>query len=149
MAGWQLAQLNVARCLAPLEDPRMAGFTSRLAELNALADAAPGFVWRLQGEGGTSAELQFTPDPMLIVNLTVWSSIDALWSYTYQSEHRAMFAGRAAWFERLDGPTLVLWWIPEGEIPTVREGFIRLARLKAEGPTPEAFTFKQRFDPPG
>lgn len=148
MTGWHLAQFNVARCLAPLEDPRMAGFTGRLAQINALGDAAPGFVWRLQGEGGTSSELQFTRDPMLIVNLTVWTSVAALWAYTYQSEHRTLFAGRAGWFERLDGPSVVLWWIPAGELPTAQEGFVRLATLKADGPSRDAFTFKQRFDAP-
>lgn len=149
MTGWHLAQFNVARCLFPLEDPRMAGFTGRLAEINALGDTAPGFVWRLQGEGGTSSELQFTRDPMIIVNLTAWASVDELWAYTYQSEHRTLFAERNGWFERLDGPSLVMWWIPVGDIPTAQEGFVRLARLKAEGPTQEAFTFKHRFDPPG
>jgi hypothetical protein len=149
VAEWHLAQLNVARAVAPLDHPAMADFIARLEEINTLGDRSPGFVWRLQGDGGTSTELRFTDDPQYIVNLTVWRSIDDLYAFTYRSDHKSVFRRRFDWFERRDTPSVCLWWQPAGEIPTVEEAHRRLALLAAAGPTSEAFTFKQRFPPPG
>jgi hypothetical protein len=147
-ARWHLAQLNVARAVAPFDDPVMADFMARLDEINHLGDASPGFVWRLQGEGGTSTELQVSDDPLYIVNLTMWESMDALFDFTYRSEHRTVFKRRFEWFERRDGPSVCLWWQPAGTVPSVEEAERRLRHLADHGPTPEAFTFKQRFPAP-
>jgi hypothetical protein len=143
----QLAQLNVARMVAPIDDPRMAGFVAWLDEVNALAERSPGFVWRLQDESGNATGLPVTRDPLVIANLTVWRSVDDLRAFTYRSDHRLVFARRFEWFERWPGPSVVLWWIPAGTIPDVAEGLRRLARLAGEGPSPEAFTFKQAYPP--
>jgi hypothetical protein len=148
VARHEIAQLNVARALAPLDSPVMAGFVDRLAEVNALAEASPGFVWRLQGEGGTSSELQVSDDPLFLVNLTVWRSLDDLHAYTYRSEHRTVFKRRYEWFERRPTPSVVLWWQPAGTIPTVAEALARLRRLEELGPTPDAFTFRDPFPAP-
>jgi hypothetical protein len=145
VSGSRIAQLNVARAVAPLDDPRLADFMARLDEVNALAERSPGFVWRLQGADGNATDLRVGDDPLLIVNLTVWESIDDLFAFTYRSEHRTVFARRYDWFERLPGPSTVLWWLPAGEIPALDEAFRRLDLLTANGPTAEAFTFKQRF----
>ena len=145
---WHIAQLNVARAVAPFDHPTLAGFVSRLDEVNRLGDESPGFVWRLQGEGGTSTELRFTDDPLFIVNLTVWESIDDLYSFTYRSEHKTVFKRRFDWFERRSTPSVCLWWQRVGTLPTVEDALARLARLTADGPTPEAFTFKHQFAPP-
>ena len=144
----QIAQVNVARAVAPLDDPRMADFVALLDEVNRLAEASPGFVWRLQGPSGNATDIQADDDPLVIVNLTVWSSPDDLFAYTYRSEHRTVFARRFEWFERWDGPSVALWWQPSGTIPTVEDAFRRLQSLAEHGPTPEAFTFKQQFPPP-
>jgi hypothetical protein len=149
VAEWHLAQLNVARAVAPLDHPAMADFIARLEEINTLGDRSPGFVWRLQGDGGTSTELRFTDDPQYIVNLTVGRSIDDLYAFTYRSDHKSVFRRRFDWFERRDTPSVCLWWQPAGEIPTVEEAHRRLALLAAAGPTSGALTFKQRFPPPG
>ena len=148
MAGYQIAQLNVGRALAPLDDERMAGFMSRLDEVNQLAERSPGFVWRLQGESGNATELKVDDDPLFIVNLTVWESPDDLHAFTYRSDHKTVFARRFDWFERSVGPNVVLWWQPAGTIPTVEDALRRLRLLASSGPTAEAFTFKQRFAPP-
>ena len=144
----QIAQVNVARAVAPLDDPRMADFVALLDDVNRLAEASPGFVWRLQGPSGNATDIQADDDPLVIVNLTVWSSPDDLFAYTYRSEHRTVFARRFEWFERWDGPSVALWWQPSGTIPTVEDAFRRLQSLAEHGPTPEAFTFKQQFPPP-
>ena len=145
----QIAQINVARAVAPLDDPRMADFVSRLDEVNRVAEESPGFVWRLQGPSGNATDLRVDDDPLVIVNLTVWRSPDDLFAYTYRSDHRTVFARRFEWFERWDGPSVALWWQPAGTIPTVDEGFRRLQLLADHGPTADAFTLKQRFAPPG
>lgn len=147
--GFHLAQLNIGRTLFPLDDPRMAGFVERLAEINALAEGSPGYVWRLQGESGDATGFKvFDGDPLVIVNLTVWESADELFEFSYRTAHVEILRGRRSWFEAWSGPYLVLWWIPAGSIPDVPEALARLERLAADGPTPEAFTLKIRFPSP-
>lgn len=148
VSSHHLAQLNVGRSVAPMDDPRMADFVAWLDEINRLAERSPGFVWRLQGDNGNATDLKFSDDPLFIVNLTVWTSPEALHDYTYRSDHKAVFARRYEWFERATGPNVVLWWQPSGTLPTVEDALRRLQLLADHGPTPEAFTFEQRFNPP-
>jgi len=148
MSGYDIAQLNVGRTVAPLDDPRLAGFVTRLDDINALAERSPGFVWRLQGDNGNNTELKVTDDPRFIVNLSVWETVEALHAFTYGSEHRTVFTRRFDWFERWEGPSTVLWWQPRGMTPDIDDALRRLRRLAEIGPTPDGFTFKQRFPPP-
>ena len=148
MNGHAIAQLNVGRAVAPLDDAVMADFMNWLDEINDLAERSPGFVWRLQGDNGNNTSLRVSDDPLFIVNLSVWSSIDDLYEFTYRSDHRTVFKRRHEWFERLDVPYTVLWWQPAGTIPSVDEALARLHLLRTLGPTAEAFTFKQRFPAP-
>lgn len=145
---YHIAQLNIGTVRAAVDHPSMIGFTSRLDEINALADAAEGFVWRLQTDEGNATSIQAFDDPSLLVNLSVWESIDALHAFTYRSEHRELLRGRAEWFHSRTGPHQVLWWVPAGHLPDVGEAQDRLAHLEAHGPTSVAFTFAHRFDPP-
>jgi hypothetical protein len=149
MSSFHIAQLNVGRAVAPLDDPQLADFMAWLNRINALAERSPGFVWRLQGDNGNNTDLKVSDDPRFIVNMSVWESIDDLHAFTYRSNHKTVFARRYEWFERAAGPNMVMWWIPAGTLPDVAEALERLRRLEALGPTPEAFTFKQRFPPPG
>jgi len=148
MNGFEIAQLNVGRAVAPLEDAVMADFMNWLDEINALAERSPGFVWRLQGDNGNNTSPKVSDDPWFIVNLSVWSSIDALYDFTYRSDHKTVFKRRHEWFERLGRPSTVLWWLPAGTVPSVEEALARLDQLATLGPTPEAFTFKEHFPPP-
>lgn len=145
---YHLAQLNIGKTAGPMDSPIMEGFAARLDEINAQADVADGFVWRLQTEDGNATSIHAFDDPLLLVNMSVWESIEALHAYTYRTDHRELLRDRAEWFERYDGPYLVLWWVPAGHTPTVEEAQERLANLTADGPTAEAFTFGKRFDPP-
>ena len=144
-----LAEINVARALAPLDDPMLAPFMVQIAAVNELADRSPGFVWRLQTEYGDATGIQAFDDPRVLVNMSVWRDVDSLWRFTYDSGHLAPFRERRRWFEPPTQPHLALWWIPEGRIPTLDEGRARLEHLVAHGPTPFAFTFKQMFDEQG
>lgn len=143
-----LAQLNVALGQAVIDSPEMAEFVAHLERVNALADAAPGFVWRLQDESGDATAIRAYDDERMIVNLSVWESVEALWSFVYDGDHLAVMRRRREWFQRLPTAYVVLWWVPDGRIPTVEEAIGRLDQLEANGPTPQAFTFKQRFDAP-
>jgi hypothetical protein len=146
--AFHLAQLNIGRSRYPVDDPRMSGFVNRLAEINALAEASPGYVWRLQSDSGNATDIRVSEDPSVIVNLTVWESADQLYDFSYHTAHLEVYRLRRGWFDQWPGPHLVLWWIPAGSIPTVSEALARLERLAAEGPTPEAFTLKVRFPAP-
>jgi hypothetical protein len=144
---FHLAQLNVATILAPLDHERMRGFVEALDHVNALADASPGFVWRLKDDAGNATALRpFGAD--MIVNMSVWESADALFDYVYRSGHKAYLARRKDWFSMPAEMHLVLWWVSAGTIPTIAEARRRLDLLRANGPSPEAFTFKRRFPAP-
>jgi hypothetical protein len=147
---FHLAQINVTRAIAPLDDPLLSDFVAQLDIVNAVADADPGFVWRLKSDdGGASSYVKVPGDERLLINLTVWKSIESLKAYVYRShEHAGVFRDRRKWFEPPDGPTFTLWWIRAGDEVTVDEGFRRLEILRTHGPTPEAFTFKASFPPP-
>lgn len=136
-----LAQLNVATLLHPLDDPRMAPFVEMLDPVNAAADAAPGFVWRLVAEGSPDATGLRPAGEDVIVNMSVWESQEALWDFTYRSGHLEVMRGRRDWFARHVEAHLVLWWVPAGHRPTVGEALERLADLRTHGPSPRAFTF--------
>jgi hypothetical protein len=149
VSHFHIAEINIARARAPLDDPLMASFVRQLDETNALADRDPGFVWRLAGEAGeASSYVQAFDDPHILINLSVWKSIDELFNYTYRSAHTDVFRARREWFVPMELPHLALWWIPAGTLPTIEDGKARLVKLATDGPTPFAFTFKQRFPPP-
>ena len=131
---WHLAQLNVARMRFALESPEMQGFVDQLERINALAEASPGFVWRLEGEGGDATDIRILDDPSLLVNMSVWESIETLRGFTYRSAHGDVWRERAQWFEPPRQAHSVLWWVPEGHLPTVAEAESRLAAAAGAGP---------------
>ncbi len=146
---WHLAELNVARLRAPLDDPATREFIDALDEMNALADGSPGFQWRMQTEDGNATAIRAFDDELVIVNLSTWESVAALGDYVYRTGHVSYLRRKREWFERYGSAYLVLWWAPGGIRPTVDEALERLAHLDAHGPTAEAFTFGHPFPPPG
>ena len=148
-AEWNVAQVNVGRLRAPVDDPLIADFVAGLDQINAVADAAPGFVWRLQTEDGNATAIRpDADDALLAVNMSVWRSVEDLAEYVYRSDHVGFMRRRREWFDRFDGHYLALWWIAADTVPTVDEALERLAHLDRHGPTEQAFTFRHRFDPP-
>ena len=147
MPKLHLAQVNIARMVAPLEDPAMADFVARLDEINALADRHPGFVWRLQTPAGNATYLRPYDDDRMLFNMSVWESIEHLKRYVYYSAHVQVLRRRSDWFDKTRGHHLALWWIPVGHVPSVDEGKKRIAHLEMHGPTPFAFTFSRSFPP--
>jgi Domain of unknown function (DUF3291) len=130
-----------------LEDVVMQGFVARLDEINALADSSPGFVWRLQTDAGNATYLRPYDDERIIINMSVWETVEDLRNYVYQSGHAGVLRQRSDWFEKLDTPVVALWWVPAGHKPSVDEAKKRLAHLELNGPTPFAFTFRSLFPP--
>ena len=148
MTRFHLAQANIGRTRAPLDDPIMEGFRTQLDPINAIADRTPGFVWRLQTEDGNAMAIRPYADERMAINMSVWESLDALQRFVYKSAHVGPLRDRKQWFEPIEGPIQVLWWVPAGHIPTVEEAKDRLQRLKEHGPTQAAFTFRASFPPP-
>ena len=147
-AAFQLAQLNVAEFLTSRDAPEVTAFIHALDEINALADASEGFVWRLQDEVGDA--MSFNPyGNDTIVNMSVWQDRESLFDFTYKSAHTSIMARRKEWFKMPVENHFVLWWVPAGHIPSLGEATDRLDILRSEGPTPLAFTFKQFFEPLG
>lgn len=142
-----LAQVNVAGMKESLESPLMQGFVDRLDEINALAESSDGFIWRLKDDEGAATTITIFNDPMLLINMSIWESIDALWNFTYKTAHVAVFRDRKQWFNAMEMPHLALWWVESGVEPTVSDAEARLRHLESHGPTKFAFTFKQRFEP--
>jgi uncharacterized protein DUF3291 len=145
---WHLAQANIARMKMPIEHPSMENFRAQLDAINALAEASPGFVWRLQTAAGNATDIHAFDDPLILLNMSVWQDVDALHAYTYRSAHSGPLRARREWFDPAQGPSFVLWWIPAFHIPTIDEAKATLKTLADNGPTCEAFTFRDPFPAP-
>ena len=138
-----IAQMNYGRLKYGWEDPRTAPFADALEMIYAVAERSPGFVW-MMSEGDMDAEQRsadgvFAGDPMIASTLSVWESEDALRDFVWNTLHGAYLARGAEWFERIEGPKLVLWPVAIGHRPTMREAMERMRRLAEHGPGPEAF----------
>src|SRR5215471_5957014 len=149
MGGYHLAELNIARFRAPMDAPELADFVAALQPVNALADAADGFVWRLQTEEGDATAIHAFEDPLMLVNMSVWESLEQLRAFAYTNRaHVSIMRRRREFAEAMAEAYLVLWWVPAGHLPSVDEAKERLEVLRASGPTPHAFTFRASFPPP-
>jgi hypothetical protein len=117
---FQLAQLNLAKPRYPLDDPRMAEFMDNLNRINELGKAAPGFVWILEDDSGNATAIHAFEDPSILINLTVWESIETLRAFAYQTEHVDYVRRRHVWFEPMKH-YMVLWWVPAGSLPSISD----------------------------
>ncbi|PHX05656.1 DUF3291 domain-containing protein [Vibrio splendidus] len=141
----KLAQLNIALAKYPLDAPEIKEFVDNLELVNGIAESSEGFVWRLKDESGDATNIQAFDDPNMIVNMSVWDSVDSLKNFMFRTHHRDFMRRKGDWFHRLPEDTYVLWWIEEDDIPTLEEAIERLEHLREIGDTPYAFTFKTNF----
>jgi hypothetical protein len=149
MSSFELAQLNIGIIRAPIDSPVMAEFVANLDRINALAERTPGFVWRLQTEEGNATAIRPYPEnENMAVNMSVWKDADSLRRFVFQSEHVEIMRRRSEWFVKMNEAFLVLWWVPKGHIPTIEEAKAKLELLRRNGPSAQAFTFRQAFPPP-
>ncbi|MFP1626625.1 DUF3291 domain-containing protein [Streptomyces sp. 5K101] len=149
MTAYELAQVNTARLKHPLDSAELKDFVDNLDPVNAVADAADGFVWRLQDETGNATDMRVFGDDTMMVNMSVWRDTNALTAFMYQGMHRELLARRYEFFERVKEVMTTMWWVPAGHRPTVREAEERLLHVREHGPTQYAFTLRTPFPPPG
>ncbi|CAH6917737.1 conserved hypothetical protein [Vibrio chagasii] len=141
----KLAQLNIALAKYPLDAPEIKDFVDNLELVNGIAESSEGFVWRLKDESGDATNIKAFDDPNMIVNMSVWESVDALKNFMFRTHHRDFMRRKGEWFHRLAEDTYVLWWVKDGHIPTLNEAIERLEHLREVGDSPYAFTFKTNF----
>ncbi len=146
MKQYHIAQLNTSHMREPLDRPVMAGFAQQLDAINAVADAHPGFIWRLTGEDPNDPAILSLGENRLI-NISVWRDIASLSDYAYRSEHAVALRRRTDWFFPQTRASLVLWWVEAGTLPTIEQAVERLAQLREQGPSPRAFSFREQFRP--
>ncbi len=144
----QLAQINIAKLIAPITDPLIADFVAQLDTINALAEQSKGFIWRLKDDSNNATSINPFHDPLIIVNISVWESVEDLKNFAYKSSHVSVFADRARWFEKMQEAHLALWWIEEGNFPSAKEGKSRLLHLREHGDSAIAFSFKKIIEKP-
>ena len=146
--NYYLAQVNIAKVLAPLEDPLMADFVNNLDRINALAEKNEGFIWRLKDEGNDATSIKVFDDNSLIINMSVWRDAESLFQFTYQSGHVEIFKRRKEWFLKMAEMHMALWYVPIDKMPTVADAEEGLKHIRENGPTEFAFTFQKKFPPP-
>lgn len=148
MTRYHLAQINIAKAVADLDSPLMEGFVSRLDEINALAEGAKGFIWRLQSDAGDATSIRVFEDPRIYINMSVWETPDHLKHFVYRSAHVELIRDRDAWFGRLSEQHQAVWWVPAGHRPSAQEGRDRLMNLREQGPSATAFSLARPFSQP-
>ncbi|WP_165422855.1 DUF3291 domain-containing protein [Ktedonosporobacter rubrisoli] len=146
---YHLAQVNIGRLRAPLNDPGMAGYVALRPVIDALARKSQGFIWRRGGPGSTAKETDLYEDHMLIANVSVWATLEDYVNFVYKSEHLKVIKQGQQWFQAIDGPHYALWWVPQGHQPSAQEARERLEYLGRHGETAYAFSIEKTFWAPG
>lgn len=140
-----LAQVNIAKMLAPIDSPVMSEFVANLDRINGLAESSQGFVWRLKDDSENATNIKIYDDDFIIVNMSVWRSLEDLSAFVYRSDHAEVFKRRKEWFSKMDQQYMALWYVPNDYKPTVGDAVERLNHLRAHGDTPFSFTFRKQF----
>jgi Domain of unknown function (DUF3291) len=144
-----LAQVNIGKVIAPMDSPIMSGFADHLDEINKLAEESEGFIWRLKEDNNNATSIHVFDDPFILINMSVWESVDALYKFVYQSAHVEYLKKRKEWFEKLTDMHMALWWIPQNHFPDCNEAIERLTHIKVNGASAFAFSFKTKYMPDG
>jgi len=142
-----LAQVNIAEMIAPINDPVMQDFVNNLDRINALAEESSGFIWRLQGDEGNATAITVFDNLFLIINMSVWEDIDALFNFTYKTAHVEILKRKKEWFKNIPRMHMAFWYVEKGHHPTAQEAKERLYYLQEHGESPYAFSFKSKFTP--
>lgn len=138
MSQFQLAEYNIGRLVHPLDNTESAEFLAALEPINALAEATPGFVWRLKDDDGHSSSFVAGPDaddPLLIVNYSIWADLESLQHFIYKSGHGSYMRRRREWFVPSTQASTVCWWISANTTPELSDAHARLIHLRDHGPS--------------
>ena len=88
MKKYQIAEINIARMKGTnINDPIMKEFVDNLDLINKIAESSEGFVWRLRDDSNNATSLNPYDDEQIIVNVSVWESIEALENFMYKTLH--------------------------------------------------------------
>jgi Domain of unknown function (DUF3291) len=145
MTNFYLAQVNIAKMLAPIDSLLMKDFVDNLSRINALAEQSEGFIWRLKDENDNATSLKVFDDDFLIINMSVWESKEALFKFTYNSSHIEILKRKKEWFQKMTAMHMAIWYVPVGHFPSPEEAKERLSYLNEHGETPYSFLFKSNF----
>jgi Domain of unknown function (DUF3291) len=149
MPAPQLAQINIARMKGVnINDPIMQEFVDNLDAVNALAESSEGFVWRLKEENNNATSFNPYNDEQVIVNISVWQNVETLEEFVYKTFHTDFLKRRREWFQTFGKAYTALWWIDQGQYPTLAEAVARLDHLQTHGASPYSFDFRKKFPPP-
>ncbi len=142
---YHIAQVNIGKILGPMDGPVMHEFFINLEPINQLAEQSDGFVWRLKDDQDNATNIKVFEDDKILINMSVWETVDDLFKFTYQTQHADFLKRRREWFEKLKEMYMVLWYVPAGTIPTPQDAIKKLQYLTENGDTPNAFGFRNRF----
>jgi hypothetical protein len=149
MSQYHLAQVNVGRFITAPDDPILRDFFDYLPIVNAIADSAPGFVWRFQSSEGNATSFRAYEDDRITINFSVWESMESLRNFVYRGDHQLVMRKKRQWFENMSDQYQALWWVPAGHIPTWLEAKRRLDHVRKHGESAHSFTFRKIFTPQG
>jgi hypothetical protein len=149
MQKYQLAEINVARMKGvDINDPIMLEFVDNLERVNALAESSEGFVWRLKDESGDATNINPYNDEQVIINVSVWESIETLENFVYKTFHTDFLKRRREWFQTFGKVHTAMWWIPEGQFPSTQDAVDKLDKLQKNGASELVFDFRNKFEKP-
>tara|TARA_R110002020_G_scaffold42303_3_gene124159 strand:+ start:231 stop:692 length:462 start_codon:yes stop_codon:yes gene_type:complete len=146
---YQLAQINISRMIGVnINDPIMKEFVDNLDKVNNLAEHSEGFVWRLKDENNDATSFNPYNDEQVIINISVWESIESLETFVYKTLHTNFLKRRKEWFQKFGKVTTAMWWISEGDFPSVENAVEQLDYLQKNGPSQKVFDFRNKYAPP-
>jgi hypothetical protein len=144
---FQLAEINIAKAKGPMDAEVMKVFSDNLEPINQIAESSPGFVWRLKDDSGNATGIQPYDDPDMIINLSVWESIETLKAFMFKTHHIDFLKRKKEWFNDMSEANYALWWVPLGHQPDIEEAKSRLLHLQKNGESKQAFSFKKIYEP--
>ncbi len=149
MASYQIAQINIGRIKGvTIANPVMKEFVDNLERVNALAESSKGFVWRLKSENDNATSINPYNDEQVIINVSVWASIEELENFVYKTFHTDFLKRRKEWFHKYGQVYTAMWWVPAGQFPSIEEAVAKLEVLQRNGATQAVFDYKQKFPHP-
>ena len=149
MSKYRLAEINIARMKGvDINDPIMQEFVDNLDKVNAVAESSNGFVWRLKDDNNNATSLNPYDDEQVIINISVWETIETLEHFMYKTFHTEFLKRRKEWFQTFGKAYTAMWWIEEGKYPTMQEAVDKLGYLQKNGASIVVFDFKHKFPQP-
>jgi hypothetical protein len=144
MPNHHLAQINIARMLAPIDDPVMADFVANLPSIN-VVEQSPGFVWRRNRMAVMQRDYVYD-DEMIIIKYCLGKS-GCVALIRLQKRSLWILRDRKRWFE-IRRSRIAMWWICVVILPRRKSPRNALNISASMAILPFAFSFKKVFPEP-